>query len=47
VSLHSMETLTKTEVGVRDWSIAVRPDHAFIWKNVGLGTLDLESNRMI
>ena len=40
VSIHSSKTLTKIEVGTRDWSD--RPDHAFVWKNVDFETLDLE-----
>ena len=46
VSVHSSKTLTNTEVGTRDWGIAV-PDHAFIWKNVDFWTLDLELGGML
>ena len=38
-----MEILPKTEVGTRNWGIAVIGlARAFVWKNVDLGTLDLE-----
>jgi hypothetical protein len=38
VSVHSSNTLTKTEVGTRD--CCDRPDHAFFWRNMDLGTLE-------
>jgi hypothetical protein len=44
VSLHSNETLTKLEVGTRSGYCSDRSDHAILWKNVDLGTLDLESS---
>jgi hypothetical protein len=57
VSVHSSKTLTKAEVGTRDWGIATpcdvialscdRPDNAFVWKNVDFGTLDLESSGIL
>ena len=47
VSVHSSKTLTKTEVGTRDWGIADRPDHAFVRKNVDFGTLGLESHGIL
>ena len=45
VSLVAMETLTQLvpEVGY----YGDRPDHAFVWKNVDLGTLDLKSSRIL
>ena len=47
VSVHSRETLTKTEVGNRSAVFCDRHDHAFIWKNVDIGTLDLKSYGML
>ena len=44
-----METLTKTEVG---WNQGLghccdRPKGIFLWRNMDLGTLDLESNGIL
>ena len=47
VSAHSSKTQTKTEVGTRSGVLCDRPDHAFVWKNVDFGTLDLESSGML
>ena len=47
VSVHSNKTLTKTEVGIRSEYCHDRLDHPFLWKNVDLGTLDLESFGML
>jgi hypothetical protein len=46
VSVHSSKTLSQKlvpEVGY----CPDRPDHAFVWKNVDLGALDLESSGML
>lgn len=37
-----MEDITKTEVGTGDWGLA--GIDVYVWRNVDLGTLDLESN---
>jgi len=40
----AVKTLTKTEVGSRDWGIADRPDHALASKNMDFGILYLENS---
>jgi hypothetical protein len=42
-----MTILTKTEVGTRDLGIALIGLTMFLWRNVVLGTLDLESHGML
>lgn len=38
----------KTEIGTKDWEYCCdRPDHVFVWKNIDVGTLDLESHGMV
>jgi hypothetical protein len=46
VSVHNSKILTKTEVGTRDWGIAVIGLIMILFgkKNVDFGTLDLESS---
>jgi hypothetical protein len=40
-----MGTLTKTDFGTRYWGIAVIGlTMLFVWKNIDLGTLDLETS---
>jgi hypothetical protein len=46
VSLHNSKTLTKTDIRDSGYCCG-RPDYAFVWKNVHLGTLDLESGGML
>jgi hypothetical protein len=43
----AMTILTKTEVGTRDLGIALIGLTMFLWRNVVLGTLDLESHGML
>ena len=45
VSVYSNKTLSKTEIGTKDWGIAVIG--LTIQKIVDLGTLDLESHEML
>jgi hypothetical protein len=47
VSFHSHEPLTKTEVGTRDWGIAVIGLTMFVRRNVDLGTFGLGSSGML
>ena len=47
VSVHSSKTLTKTEVGTRDWGIAVIGLTMFVRRNVDLGTFGLGSSGML
>ena len=48
VYLNSKETLTKTEVGTRDWGIVVIGLTMFLFGgNVDFGTLALESSGML
>ena len=46
VSVHSSKTLSQKLVAGVGYCCD-RPDHAFVWKNVDLGTLDLESSAML
>ena len=43
VSVHSSKTLSQKLVAGVGYCCD-RPDHAFVWKNVDLGTLDLQSS---
>ena len=45
--LFNSKTKTKTEVTFRLWYCCDSPDHAFVWKNVDFGTLNLESIGML
>ena len=47
VFVHSSKTLTKTEVGTRDWGIAVIDLTMLCFGRVDFGTLDLESSGML
>lgn len=44
-----METLTEKKVRIRSGVgyCCDRPEYAFVWKNIDLGTLNLESGRML
>ena len=56
VSVNNNEN-PKIDVDIRDWCVCVcvcvcvyccdRLDHVFVWRNVDLGTLDLESHGML
>ena len=46
VSVHINKTLTKKLLPGMG-NCYDKPDHAFVWKNVDLETLDLESNGML
>ena len=46
VSVHSSKTLRQKLVPGVGYCCD-RPDHAFVWKNVDFGTLDLESHEML
>jgi hypothetical protein len=47
LSLHSSTTLTKTKFGTKSEVLLSGPDCAFVWKNMDLETLNLESSGML